>query len=343
MKRLLLLVGLWIFACSGGGVRAVDGSSGDDTASESSPDTESGGEVDAGESDSADEVSDDPQTLSPTDAGGDSEEATETTETTETTENTKTTDTTEDIEDTEDTEATETTTAGSGDGDTQHGERTVEVTLHSAKDAVSSYLMDAGYSAWNYFFGDAVPIGKRWSSVGDSVSYHTALRFAGVDIPRGAEILSAELYLTPLSSVQNSRNLWINIYAERSGDCFAFDTGNYETNRPDQRLRTENYVDHWLVRCNGSCTDQTEYDCEQRKLDCWSKDEEIRVPKELKEIVGEVVALDDWASGNAMCLFLFNAATDQDGSKYQDSRTIIGYPGDEGHGAPRLKVVYKAE
>jgi hypothetical protein len=323
MKRLVFLGGLWFFACSGGGVRVVDGSSDEETASESSRDTESVVDVEAGESDSTDEVADtadtqpefetDSQTLQPVDTGDDSGE---------------------------DTQTAETQTGESGDQDTLQGEKTVEFTLQSEKDAVSSYLMDADYSAWNYFFGDSVPMGKRWSSFGDSVSYHTALRFADVDIPRGAEILSAELYLTPLSSVQNSRNLWINIYAEQSGGCSAFDTGNYETNRPDQRLRTDKYIDHWLVRCNDSCTDSTEYDCQQRKLDCWTKDEEIRVPKDLKDIVGEVVALDDWVSGNAMCLFLFNAATDQDGSKYQDSRTIIGYPGPDGSGAPRLRVVY---
>jgi hypothetical protein len=69
--------------------------------------------------------------------------------------------------------------------------------------------------------------------------------------------------------VDSSNNLWINVYAERSEDSPAFDPTNYDWGRPDQRARTTAFVDHWLVRCNDGCTDLTEYDCPQRKLDCW--------------------------------------------------------------------------
>jgi hypothetical protein len=46
----------------------------------------------------------------------------------------------------------------------------------------------------------------------------------------------------------------------------------------------------------------------------------------------EVVAVPGWASGNAMTLLLSNAATAEDGSKYEGSRSLTGYDPDRGPG-----------
>jgi len=331
MKKSVLLLIMWVFACSSAEVESASESG--DCDGEDSP---TGNTCSDSEADSAD-------TSQPADTevdgGGADDDTAVNAQDSDTGPWELDTHTSNESEDTSDSEV-DSESIVSPDGGTERKEYAVEIALSQVNDAVSSYLMDAAASAWNYISGDAVPLGRKRSVFDDNVSYHTALRFQEVDIPAGAEILTAELRFSALSSVQNSRNLWINIYANRAGNCAPFDPGNYKSNRPDQRLRTKSHIDHWLVRCNDSCTEITEYDCEQRKLDCWTKGEEVTVPKDLKEILAEVVALPDWESGNALCVFLFNAATKQDGAKYEDSRTIIGYSIEEAIKAPRLRITY---
>lgn len=167
----------------------------------------------------------------------------------------------------------------SGDGATG----ALNLPLASAKDALSSYLMNGLPVGWNIFSGDTVYLGRR--SDGAHVSYHTALRFSSVAIPQGAQIEAAWLHFHPTNEVDSTKNLWINIYAEKADDSAAFDPTNYDAGRPDQRAKTSAFIDHWLVRCSTDCTNLTEYDCPQRKLDCWQRDSEVRVPKDLKALL----------------------------------------------------------
>jgi hypothetical protein len=216
----------------------------------------------------------------------------------------------------------------------------VEIQLGAPADAITSYLMNLSPTAWNLLYGAEVPIGRDWDT--DHVSYNTALRFEGVRIPAGATITSAKLSFYPTNEVDSAHNLWINVYAEKSADSAPFNPSNYDSGRPDQRARTAAFIDHWLVRCNASCTDMTEYDCPQRQLDCWDRNVAFTVPKDLKAMVQEVVAQPGWAQGNALTLLLVNSATEEDGANYEDSRSITGYDPERGvELAPKLVVDYQ--
>ena len=63
----------------------------------------------------------------------------------------------------------------------------------------------------------------------------------------------------------------------------------------------------------------------QRKLDCWDRTIPFTVPKDLKDIVQEVIDLPAWSPGSALTILLINAATDQDGANYESSRSITGF------------------
>ncbi len=193
---------------------------------------------------------------------------------------------------------------------------------------------------WNLFSGTSVPIGRHFDDA--HVGYHTALRFRAVPVPRGARVTSARLTFFPTNEVDSSNALWINIYAEASDDSAPFDPHAYESGRPDQRARTAAHIDHWLVRCNDACTELTEYDCPQRQRDCWDRTIAFEVPKDLGPLVAEVVARPEWTAGNAITLLLVNAATDEDGAKYRESRSLstIDSARDETF-APRLAVTFE--
>lgn len=211
--------------------------------------------------------------------------------------------------------------------------------LASADDAVASYLMDAAASAWNLFSGATVPLGRHSDAA--HVSYHTALRFTGLQVPAGANIVSAKLRWYPTNEVDSSHPLWLNIYADKSPDSAPFDPANALSGRPDQRAHTAAHIDHYLVRCNDSCTDLSEYDCPQRKLDCWDRKVAFEVPKDLKALVQEVVDQPGWKAGAALTLLVVNAATEQDGKKYQDHRSITGFDPERGPAfSPQLTVVF---
>lgn len=230
--------------------------------------------------------------------------------------------------------------AAAEDSAVEAGPQEVDVPLVAEADAISSYLMSAFPAEWNLFWGATVPLGRHWD--GDHVSYHTALRFASVPVPAGAQVLEARLTFYPTNEVDSSHPLWINIYAERSANSAPFDPSNYDAGRPDQRPKTSAHFDHWLVRCNATCSDSSEYDCPQRRLDCWDRNVPYTVPKDLKTLVQEVIDQPGWTAGRAMTILLINAATDQDGLAYRDHRSITGYDVDRGpEYAPRLRVVYQ--
>lgn len=210
------------------------------------------------------------------------------------------------------------------------------------KDIVASYLI--GPSAWNYFSGATVPLGRH-SGTGNP-SFHTAFRFPNVTIPPNATILSASLSFLPHNEVDSNNRLMIHIFAEKTPNSAAYDPTNTTQGRPDQRLKTTAKIDRWIVRCNDACSDDIhspkyEYDCPQRKKDCWDRTKRYQVPKDLKAIVQEVISQPGWNSGGAISLFLINAATDQDGSSYKGSRTIIGLDPAQAASAPRLLIDFR--
>jgi hypothetical protein len=231
---------------------------------------------------------------------------------------------------------------GSGDAsmqDAEAGSGDVLVRVTSGNDALASYLMSSSPPGWNIFSGATVPVGRHFD-VGN-VSYYTAFRFVGVAIPKGSTIESARLRFYPTNEVDSSKSLWLNVYAERAANSAPFDPSNYVTGRPDQRLRTTTFIDHWLVRCNGTCTDLTEWDCPQRKLDCWNRDVLFEVPKELAAIVQEVIDLPGWEPGHAITILLINSATDADGANYKGSRSITGFdPARGAQFAPQLAIAF---
>ena len=107
-------------------------------------------------------------------------------------------------------------------------------------------------------------------------------------------------------------------------------------------MKSKSHVDHWLVRCNSGCTDQTEYDCKQRKLDCWDRKERFTCPKELKALAQEVVDQPGWKAGNSMTFLLINSAMQKDGKKYESSRSLTGFDPVRGPGfSPRLDVTWQ--
>lgn len=199
---------------------------------------------------------------------------------------------------------------------------TQTLTLGGADDAVASYLLDASAGAWNVLGGATVPLGRHWDTA--HVSYHAALRFPGAAIPPGAVIDSATLTVFPTNEVDSNHPLWLNVWADASDDSAPFSLANTSSGRPDQRAHTTAGVDHWLIRCNASCTDLTEYDCPQRLKDCWDRETPFTCPKPLAPLIQEVVSRPGWQSGGAITLLLSNAATDEDGAKYQDARAITG-------------------
>ena len=226
------------------------------------------------------------------------------------------------------------------DGGGEDTPTTLVLAIGTSDDALASYLMDGPSSSWNIFSGTSVPVGRHFD-IGN-VSYRTAFRFPGVLIPQGAVIEAATLAFYPTNEVDSSKNLWLSIYAESAANSAPFDPSNTNSGRPDQRLRTTAHIDRWLVRCNDDCTDITEYDCPQRKLDCWNRDIQFTCPKDLSDLVQEVINIPEWESGNAITIFLDNAATDQDGEKYKGRRSITAW--DEERGLelrPTLTITYR--
>ncbi len=222
-------------------------------------------------------------------------------------------------------------------------EYTVVLQVVDPEDALSSYLMDPELGAWNIFAGETVYWGRR--SAAPHVSYQTAFRFVDVAIPAGAEVLEATLAIYPHNAVDASHKLALNVYAERVADSAPYDSGDYTSGRPDQRLRTSASVEGWVVRCVDPCREAVEFDCAQRVADCWTPETPYVIPKDLTDLVQEVIALDGWAAGNALSLFVVNMAgdSDYDLSRYNDSRALVGFDADAPAHAPTLTVRYRVE
>ena len=220
-------------------------------------------------------------------------------------------------------------------------ETTADVRVVNAYDVAYSYTFGFGGSMING--GETFHLGR--SLQGSSyVGITAALRFTNVQIPRGATITSAYVYWYPHNEVDSSIRLHQNIYAEKAANSMPFNFSNYDSGRPDQRTRTSASVMEWIVRCNASCTEATEYDCPQRKADCWNRSIEYKVPKDLKALVQEVINLPDWAPGNAMSIIFTNVTRSDDVAQYNGNRTVTGYDVSEARGAhlaPRLAVEFE--
>lgn len=219
------------------------------------------------------------------------------------------------------------------------GEHEVIARVVDSQDALSSYLMDPEAGAWNIFAGETVYFGRR--AAAPYVSYHTALRFQGVQIPARAEVLEATLRVTPHNAVDSSNALALNVYAERVADSAPFESANYDSGRPDQRLRTAAFIDGWVVRCADPCREEIEWDCEQRVADCWDPAVVYASPKDLAPLVQEVIELEGWQAGNALTVFVVNRAGDQDTHRYNDSRALIGFDEGSPERAPTLTIRYR--
>jgi len=206
---------------------------------------------------------------------------------------------------------------------------------------MTSYLLSG--SSWNYFSGATIKLGRH-SNIGNT-SYFTAFRFRNINIPQGATITSAYVSWMPHNEVDSNNRLLINIYAELASDSAAYNPKDYTKGRPDQRRKTSAKVDRWVVRCRDDCSSDVsspkyEYDCPQRKRDCWDRKIRYQCPKDVKALLQEVIAQPTWKQGGAISLFLFNAASDRDGAKYKDSRTLIGYDASQPQAAPQLVIEF---
>jgi len=211
-----------------------------------------------------------------------------------------------------------------GGADPGPGPFTVRARPVEPEDVVASYLISLEPAAWNLFGGDSLPLGRHFDGTMGHVGYHSALRFPGLAVPPGARILSATLSFLPTNEVDSSNILWLRIRAEKSPDSEPLSLSDYDRGRPDQRLQTAAGIDQWVIRCNPSCTDLTEYDCPQRKRDCWDRTVRFACPKDLKALVQEVVDLPGWRSGNALTLILEPNVPEDYRDRDTGARHIVG-------------------
>jgi pectate lyase len=109
----------------------------------------------------------------------------------------------------------------------------------------------------------------------------TALRFAGVGIPRGAVIRSAVLYLLPMSSV--GKPLDVRYLGERSGDSRPLPRAGAPRGELSARPKTAAFVDD--------------------RPPAWTRNEFVPSP-ELGAIVQEIVSQPEWRPGNSLTLFI---------------------------------------
>jgi len=218
-----------------------------------------------------------------------------------------------------------------------NGSVTVNVTLNAEKDAVTSYLMDAPTSSWNYFYGSSVNIGFRvYSALDDQyVAYHSAFRFTDVDVPAGSTIESASFSFHPTNEVDSSKKIYLRAAMEKAINSEAFDTSNYTTNRPDQRSETDATVEETLLKCIelDDCYDPESSYCKDRALDCWDREVRFTFRGELSDIVQEIIDTTGWARKNAMTVFITgtypSAMSSGEKPDYSNDRSVTGYDTDK--------------
>jgi len=217
------------------------------------------------------------------------------------------------------------------------GSVTVNVTLNAEKDAVTSYLMDASSSSWNYFYGSSVNIGFKVYSVLDDqyVAYHSAFRFTDVDVPSGSTIESAKFSFHPTNEVDSSKKVYLRAAMEKSVNSAGFNVSDYTTNRPDQRTETDATVEETLLKCVelDDCYDPESSYCKDRALDCWDRETRFTFRGELSDMVQEIIDTTGWAKKNAMTVFITgtypSAMSSGEKPDYSNNRSVTGYDTDK--------------
>ena len=222
--------------------------------------------------------------------------------------------------------------------DNEDGSVTVNVTLNSEYDAAESYLMDAGTSSWNYFYGSFLNIGFREYDMLEElyVAYHAAFRFTDVDVPAGSTIEKAELSFHPTNEVDSSQKVYLRLSMEKTGDSEPFNVFDYESGRPDQRPETDAVEAEWLLKCQAieDCYDPESSYCKQRALDCWDRSVRYTVPKPLTEMVSEIIDSGDWQRDNSMTVFITGTypsmMSDEEKPDYSNYRAVTGFDTEKG-------------
>lgn len=217
--------------------------------------------------------------------------------------------------------------------DNEDGSVTVNVTLNSEYDAAESYLMDAGTSSWNYFYGSFLNIGFRKYDVLEElyVAYHAAFRFTDVDVPAGSTIEKAELSFHPTNEVDSSQKVYLRLSMEKTGDSEPFNVFDYDSGRPDQRPETDAVEAEWLLKCQAieDCYDPESSYCKQRALDCWDRSVRYTVPKPLTAMVAEIIDSGSWQRDNAMTVFITGTypsmMPDEEKPDYSNYRAVTGF------------------
>ena len=197
----------------------------------------------------------------------------------------------------------------------------INVRIQNTNDVAWSYKQN--FVNWMIKGGKTFGLGRHTNDNGDYVAIYAALRFTNVFIPEGALIKSAHIYWYPHKDLDSDIRLLQDIYAEKAANSLPFNLSDNETGRPDLRARTSSV-------------------CSQYELDSWDRNIEYKVPKDLKDLVQEIVNIPGWVPGNAMTFFFTNCASDTNGIEYKGYRTVIGYDPD-GLGplfSPRLVVEF---
>ncbi|MFO7736235.1 MAG: hypothetical protein R6W70_08510 [bacterium] len=235
--------------------------------------------------------------------------------------------------------------------DNGDGTSTASIMLNSETDAVSAYLMDPPSGSWNYFHGDTVKLGFKEISSDTFVAFHTALRFTHIPVENSTDIISSELSFLPHNNVDSSNTIYLNIYGEKQADSQEFDVSNYSSNRPDQRVKTENHIEEWGINCIADtgldpCYGDEEY-CEQRAKDCWDKEIRYNIPRDISNIISEITELSQWKKGNSLTFIISgmypSQMPDEEKPEYSGNRTLIGYDISSEKGKdylPVLKITY---
>ncbi len=140
-------------------------------------------------------------------------------------------------------------------------------------------------------------------------SSYTGIRFASVQIPKGAIVQSAKLRVfAPVGA-------WINAGANVYGEAVGLSQTFSNLNLPSARVKTTNHVS---TDISGQWVQNTWYEI-----------------GEMKNIVQEIINRSDWKSGNSITLILKGSSSSQFARKF-----VRSYDGDPAL-APQLVITYK--
>jgi hypothetical protein len=185
---------------------------------------------------------------------------------------------------------------------TLDGATEIAATIQDARDDVEQYSasgkMDHGSS-------DLEIVDEKESQI-------IGLRYAGLQIPSGAEILSARVQFTTDEEDKNTDPFNISIAGEAAGSSAAFGDTAFELAGRELTKARATWADiaPWLI--------EHEAGADQRTVD-------------LSNIVQEIVDREDWAAGNALSFLL-------SGTGLRSAESADGEP----TMAPKLNIVFRA-